>query len=422
MKIAFVSHPGYTVLPPAGSVEIGTREMARRLARRHDVTVIASATPETVDTTDAGVRYRFIEHRHDGRLAQLTRPLYRVPLANKGYFASALNPLIYWMKLAIEIRRGGYDVVHIANLTQALPIIRRLNPGVRLVLHMHCEWLDQLDRRMLARRLRHADVILGVSDHITRPIRRRFPEFANRCHTVYNGVEVGGAPAPRSAGDQVTLLHVGRISPEKGHHVLVEALNEVVKDHPEVRLVLVGEESVIPLEWAVGISPDPVISDLERFYGSSYLEQVKALMSPELADRVEFTGRIGHDEATQQYRRADIFVFPSFFESMGIPPVEAMVAGLPVVSSPVGGVVEIVQDGRTGVFVERGDSHALASALRDLIGDPERRARLGAAGYARAVENFSWDRVTEAFERSLDGTAGWALPRPAEDSAVATTA
>jgi glycosyltransferase involved in cell wall biosynthesis len=422
MKVAFVSHPGYTVLPPAGSVEIGTREMARRMAGRHDLTVIASATPKTRDTTDAGIRYRFIDHGRDAGLARFTRPLHRLPFVKTGYFASLLNPLIYWVKVALEIRRGGYDVVHIANLTQALPIIRRLNPRVRLVLHMHCEWLAQLDRGMLARRLRHADVILGVSDHITDPIRRRFPQFADRCRTVYNGVEVGAPPGPRSAGEHVTLLHVGRISPEKGHHVLVEALNDVVRDHPELRLVLVGEEAVIPLDWAVGISADPMISDLERFYGSSYLEQVKVLMSPELAERVEFTGRIEYDEAMQRYRRADLFVFPSFFESMGMPPVEAMAAGLPVVSSAVGGVVEIVQDGTTGVFVERGDPEALARALRDLIEDPERRARLGAAGYARAVEHFAWDRVTDSFELALEGALEVPRSRRMRGSAVPTTA
>ncbi len=339
MRIAFVSHPGYGVLPPIGSVEIGTREMARRMAGRHDIAIYGSATPDTQDTTDEGIRYRFIDHGLDSKLGRVTRNLYRVRPADKGYFASALNPLVYWLKVAREIRRGGFDVVHIANLTQALPWIRRFNPDVRIVLHMHCDWLVQLDRRMLARRLRHADVILGVSDYITDPIRRRFPELADRCQTVYNGVEVGEPRPPREPDGTVRLLHVGRISPEKGHHVLVEALNEVVREHPEIRLAVVGEESVIPLAWAVAISADPVVGDLERFYGGSYLDEVKRRMSPELAQRVDFVGRVGHEETARHYAGADILVFPSFFESMGMPPIEAMAAGLPVIASPVGGVV-----------------------------------------------------------------------------------
>jgi glycosyltransferase involved in cell wall biosynthesis len=412
VRIAFVSHPNYAVLPPAGSVEIGTYEVARRLAERHEVTVYGSAAPHVRDTTDAGIEYRFIEHaRADARLARVIRPLHRLRPRDKGYFASTLNPIVYWLRVAADIRRGGYDVVHVANLTQALPIIRAFNPNVRIVLHMHCEWLIQLDRRYVARRLRHADAILGVSDHITEPIRRRFPEFADRCQTVYNGVDIGGAPPARDGRDTVTLLHVGRISPEKGHHDLVEALNGVVQGHPEVRLVLVGEESVIPFDWAVGISPDPVIRGLERYYGESYLAQVRRAMSPALLERTRFTGRIGHRETALHYAAADIFVFPSYFEAMPVPPIEAMAAGLPVISAPAGGAKESVVEGETGVFVPRADPKALARAIVELVEDPERRARLGAAGRARAVERFSWESVTADFERALALTLLPTAPR-----------
>ncbi|MBE2320229.1 glycosyltransferase family 4 protein [Solirubrobacter sp. CPCC 204708] len=405
MKIAFVSHPGYAVLPPAGSVEICTHEVARRLAERHAVTVYGSSAPGREDATDAGIRYRFIRHGADAKLGRVFRPLHRLRPADKGFFASPLNSLLYWLRVASDIRREGYDVVHVANLTQALPVIRRLNPDIRLVLHMHCEWLIQLDRRLVARRLRHADAILGVSRHITEPIRERFPDLADRCHTVSNGVEIGPEPAPREADGTVTLLHVGRISPEKGHHVLFDALNQVLPDHPQVRLVLVGEESVIPIEWAVGISSDPVIRDLERFYGSSYLEQIKDRMSKALAERTQFVGRIDHSETARHYAAADLFVFPSYFESMGIPPVEAMAAGLPVISSPVGGANESVVEGETGLFVERGDVDGLAAAIVALVDDPARRAALGAAGRARAAKHFSWDGVTAEFEHVLETAA-----------------
>ena len=415
MKIAFVSHPGYAVLPPAGSVEIGTREVAVRLAERHDVTIYGSASPHTRDTTDANIRYRFIAHGGDAKLARGLRPLYRLRPADRGFFASSLNSILYWMQVALDIRRGGFDVVHVANLTQGLPVIKRLDPGVRIVLHMHCEWLIQLDRGMVARRLRHADAIIGVSDHITDPIRRRFPEFASRCRTVYNGVELA-EPVDRPRDPSVvTLLHVGRISPEKGHHDLVDALNAVVRTHPEIRLVLVGEESVIPLDWAVAISPDPLIRDLERFYSGSYLDQVKARMSPELAARTEFVGRIGHHETARHYAAADLFVFPSYFEAMPVPPIEAMAAGLPVITAPVGGAAESVVDGETGIYVERADPDALARAIAELVDDPDRRAELGDAGRERAEQQFSWEVVAAEFERAVALTAG---PMPS-DAAIA---
>jgi spore coat protein SA len=403
MRIAFVSQPGFAVLPPAGSIEIVTRELARRLADRHDVTIYGSAGPGLEDTDVGDLHYRFIAHERDATIARGLRRLYRVRPADRGFFTSPLHNIVYWRRVAEDIRRRGCDVVHVCNLTQALPLLRRLNPRARIVLHMHCEWLIQLDARMLERRLRHADVIVGCSEHITEPIRRRFPQFADRCRTIHNGVEIRPPAERGGTNGTVTLLHVGRISPEKGHHVLVDALNAVVREHPEVRLVLVGEESVVPLDWAVAISHDPVVRALRRFYDGSYLEQVTARMSPALTERTTLTGRLSYEQTMRRYDGADLFVFPSFFEAMPVPPIEAMAAGVPVVSTPVGGAVESVVGGETGVFVGRGDADGLARALVDLLDDPERRAAMGAAGRARAAERFSWESVSEEFERALEG-------------------
>ena len=406
MKVAFVSQPGFAVLPPAGSIEIVTRELARRLAARHDVTIYGSAEPGLEDVSDELIRYRFIAHGRDAAITRVLRPLYRKRPADRGFFTSPAHQLLYWVRVAKDIRRSGCDVVHVANLTQAVPVIRRVNPDVRIVLHMHCEWLVQLDGRLMERRLRDVDLIVGCSEHITAPIRRRFPAHAARCRTIHNGVEIGPEVDRGSRDGAVTVLHVGRISPEKGHHVLIEALNEVVREHPETRLVLVGEESVVPAEWAVDISSDPAVRGLKRFYGRSYLEQVREMMSPELAERTTWTGRLGYEECARRYADADLFVFPSYFEAMPVPPIEAMASGLAVVSAPAGGAVESIRDGETGVFVERGDARALARAVNELIEDPARRAALGAAGRARAIETFSWDRVATEFESALAGGGG----------------
>ena len=412
MKIAFVSHPGYAVLPPAGSVEIVTREIARRLADRHDVTIYGSAAPGVHDIVDERIAYRFVEHRADARLARGLRPFFRTRRADRGYVASSLNPVLYWTRVAREIRRSGADVVHVSNQTQALPFLRRANPHARIVLHMHCEWLVQLDARMLDRRLRNADLIVGVSEHIMAPARLRFPRHAARCITIYNGTELPALPEPEAEPATVSLLHVGRISPEKGHHILVAALNDVVRTHPQLRLTIVGEESVVPFDWAVGISSDPLVKDLARWYGAGYLDAVKRRMSAALAERTTFTGRISHTATAEHYARADLFVFPSYFESMGVPPVEAMAAGVPVVAARAGGVGETVRDGLTGLLVDRGDAGALAAAIRTLLDDPARRAAFGAAGRRWAAERFSWEPIAEQWEAALAGPAAAAPVTP----------
>ena len=172
--------------------------------------------------------------------------------ARRPFYASVFHPLEYWLKAAVDIRREKPDVVHVYNYSQALPILRRVT-SARLVLHMQCEWLSQLDERMIGRRLRHADLIVGCSDHITNLIKIRFPEHAHRCTTIHNGVETHvekGAPDEKPDGE-IRLLNVGRVSPEKGLHVVLDALDEVVEEHPHVRLTIVGEESPVPYEFAV---------------------------------------------------------------------------------------------------------------------------------------------------------------------------
>ncbi len=85
-------------------------------------------------------------------------------------------------------------------------------------------------------------------------------------------------------------------------------------------------------------------------------------MSNAVAERVTFITRVSHVEALRYYDDADIFVYPSIFESFAIPPVEAMAAGLPVVASRVGGMQETIVHEQTGLLVAREDPDALASA------------------------------------------------------------
>jgi glycosyltransferase involved in cell wall biosynthesis len=109
-----------------------------------------------------------------------------------------------------------------------------------------------------------------------------------------------------------------------------------------------------------------------------------------------------HEKLAEYYRSADVFVFPSIWdEPFGIPVIEAMAAGLPVVATRVGGVVETVEDGKTGFLVPPADSHALAEAISALVQDRALRERLGAAGRERALELFSFDSAAAAYENRM---------------------
>jgi glycosyltransferase involved in cell wall biosynthesis len=200
--------------------------------------------------------------------------------------------------------------------------------------------------------------------------------------------------------------------------VLLAALEQLIDEHPNVRLTILGEESPVPIEFAVKISDDPLVQQLARFYGSSYMEHLNNRMSTAVAERVSFVNRVSHSEALRYFDDADIFVYPSIFESFAIPPVEAMAAGIPVVASRVGGMQETIVEEETGLFVEREDPAALADALDRLIADPELRAAFGAAGAARAEAMFSWPRIAQSVEATFDALVEGRVEAAARSSDV----
>jgi glycosyltransferase involved in cell wall biosynthesis len=127
---------------------------------------------------------------------------------------------------------------------------------------------------------------------------------------------------------------------------------------------------------------------------------------------VEFFGRhVPHPALPEHYSEADVFVFPSVWEEpFGMPLVEAMAAGLPCVATRGGAFPEIVQDGRTGLLVERGDAQQLADAVLRLCENDSLRISMGQAARSRAREKFSWDHVAdslvEEYGRAGAGTNG----------------
>lgn len=116
-----------------------------------------------------------------------------------------------------------------------------------------------------------------------------------------------------------------------------------------------------------------------------------------LRDRVPGAlGMVPHDELLLQYGRAAVVACPSHREGFGVVCAEAMAHGRPVVAAAVGGLLDLVVDGETGLLVEPGDVGELRAALERLLGDSELRVRLGAAARARARERFAWGAVTDA--------------------------
>lgn len=303
-----------------------------------------------------------------GVVANIRRRPWRVPL------------LLASMAIAIRRAARSANVVH-ANWLITAPIAAVGGRPVVLTLHGsgtagRFEDLALAERRPRLFRwlIRRAAVVTGVSQLLTDAAR----SAGARCALeIPHGVDVPERTGAPAASNQVTALFAGRLSPEKGVDVLVEAFEQL----DGVQLVVAGD--------------GPERERLER---------------AALGDRMELLGFVSQAELGHRLDGASMLVMPSRREGFGVVALEAMARGVPVVASRVGGLARLVEHERTGLLVPPGDASALRAAIERLRDDPALCSRLGAMARARASEQYGWDRVTaamlEAYELAARGESG----------------
>ena len=173
------------------------------------------------------------------------------------------------------------------------------------------------------------------------------------------------------------VVCVGRLVERKGIGNAIEALGRMrAAGGPDTELVVAG---------------GPDAGDLDGDAEVARLRQVAARAG--VLDRVVFRGRVGREDLPALLRSADVAVCVPWYEPFGIVPLEAMACGVPVVASAVGGIIDTVVHGRTGIHVPPRRPDVLADVLADLLSDDERLHALGRAGARRARAKYSWDRV-----------------------------
>src|SRR5262245_15685907 len=407
-----------------GSLTRVVHELTIRLARRWPLVLYStrherSAAP---DERRDGIRHvRFSPDPEPRLFMEYFRWRNRIGrrpgMADRRYPASRAYYWSYIRRVARHAAAERPDVIHLHNVTQFLPPLRRAVPRARLVLQMHCEWLVELPPATVARRLADVDLVLGVSRHIVRQIETAFPELASRCRVLHNGVDLTAFP-PRERvaierADAVAVLrsrlglhgpvvlYVGRLSSEKGVHVLLEAFARVRDRHPHATCIVIGPD------WGPERTVRPRRGELARL-DRDYMAHLRRLAAPH-GPRVVFVGPVPNRELSLYHAVADVLAAPSLLEAFGIPAVEAGASGVPVVASAIGGLADTVLPGKTGVVVPPGDDDALATALNDLLADPARARALGRTAREHVAAQFTWDHVADVlagYYEALQGAAG----------------
>jgi glycosyltransferase involved in cell wall biosynthesis len=427
MKIAFVNQPIDTILPPyQSSVGACTYGAACSLAKHCEVVAYGTSNRHKhvpADYQEHNVHFRFFAVPLSDRLAAKARETYSklipscAPASSSRWLFRAFG-----RQVADDLRVQGCDVIHVQHCAQYVPLIRALNPSARIVLQLHAEWFSQNRPAILEQRLRHVDLVTTVSDYISEKTRRQFPMIADRCHTMYNAIDTVEFSRERrydpALRREKRILYAGAVSPHKGLHVLFDAFCMVVEEYSDVRLDVVGLQASYPLAENFELRDREVIESVYPFYAydwtarlrakfslvpadaGTYLAQLKQRLSAAASGKVVFRGFVPRPELIDLYYNADVFAFaPIWNEGFGIPPIEAMAAGTPVVATRSGAIPEIVRDRRTGFLVAKNDPRALADSILKLLRDQELRLKMGRAARDWVYGNFTWDIVGERMYR-----------------------
>jgi glycosyltransferase involved in cell wall biosynthesis len=287
-------------------------------------------------------------------------------------FTTAFPPLSILLTRGVDVSHG--------------PDARLLGQGRARIATVHDvfslvsdRWADAKFRRKKAYRYaqvaRKADLIICDSNSTASDFAELFPVARERLRVVPLGVSPSFHPGAPQESEQVLsrlgvtrpyLLHVGSVARRKNLVRMIEAFDSISGAHPDIRLILAGRLS----------------------YGHE--EVLKRVSGSESASRVLFPGYVAREDLPALYGAAEALIFPSLYEGFGLPALEAMACGTPVVASSSSSLPEVV--GEAGLLFDPGNSRDIAAAIDRVLCDAGLRERLSSAGPARAAE-FSWRRT-----------------------------
>lgn len=286
--------------------------------------------------------------------------------------------------VATAARRARLDVVHDPN--GIAPFLAPLGAARRIVtIHDAFAYAcpaahNRLDtwryRVLLPHSARRADMVLTDSQHSRQDLIRYLNIPADQIRTIGCGIDPYFAPVAAGAARRAVLerygvrspylLYVGGINARKNVARLLEAFARVRTQHPDLRLVIGGKR-----QWRTG-EIDATLARLD------------------LGDAVQWTGYLADADLPALYSAAQAFVFPSLYEGFGLPPLEAMACGTPVITSNVSSLPEVVGD--AAVLIDPYDVGALARAIEQVLTDAASRVTLRERGLQQAAL-WTWDRT-----------------------------
>lgn len=287
------------------------------------------------------------------------------------------------MVLLRHCRRAGIEHIHAQfadSATDVAMLVAYYRGGTwSLAVHGSVEFYN-VDRYALTDKIEDARFAVGISDFGRSQLMRLSDSSRwEHIHVVRCGVDLAVYEPPTERSDSATsadILFVGRLLHGKGLSLLFEAVAELRRRGLDVTVTVVGD--------------GPARSEVEAAAG----------------EHVRLLGSVGQDDLLDLYARADLFCLPSFAEGIPVVAMEAMAMELPVVTTRIMGIPELVEDGTNGLLVPPGRVDALTDALERLVRAPDERRAMGRAGREKVRADYDVARSAAAMRSVLEAELG----------------
>jgi glycosyltransferase involved in cell wall biosynthesis len=371
------------VIALGGGPEANVKTLAPELERLgHRVSVIYTVAKEQVDTLwSTSIRFRFAPpasmHYY---AAKFVGSYHAWPLRLRAWEqAQAVSRVLK------EIQRSEpIDIVEVTEGFSISSLKRRWRVIVRAQgsdwsVRYFCgdgkpnidRWLIAEQRKQFLRAQQITALSTNLAEHLSQTLR-----LPNTIDVLPYGIDTTVfASNSHVQTKPPVVLTVGRLERRKGVDVLLRAMPRVWQRFPDAQVRLIGNEG-----------------DLSR-------GDLLAMALADKREQIVFPGFLERDQLVKEYQHATIYIAPTQYETFGYTVLEAMACGRPVISTQVGAIPELVDDGKTGLLVPWNDPTELAEAIIKLLDDPASAARMGAAGREKASNDFALETIVQ---RNLD--------------------
>ena len=356
MRVLFWS---LTFWPDIGGIEVLAAKLLPALRERgHEFMVV---TPQTQVASPDDVQYQGI-------------PIKRFSFQNT-VTPIGIDHIVAIRQKVVELKRAfAPDLVHINGVGPTDFFHQTTTHAHRapLLVTLHGEWHAQADA-IVGRTLREADWVAGCSAAVLSRGRRLAPEIAPRSSVIYNGLEVPAVAPEPLPFDPPRILCLGRLSPEKGMDLALDAFVSILSRFSSARLIIAGD-------------------------GTARSELQHQAAAHGIGHAVDLVGWVAPDKVPSLINASTIVLMPSRKDSMPLVALEASLMARPIVAARVGGLPEVVAHEGTGLLVESENSQALARAVISLLSRPDVAKCMGEKARVRAETLFGWERHVDAYD------------------------